>query len=244
MIWSKNDIDSHLECCKLLNQIKDEAFSFISMNSRVTELDVQKFILNKFKEYNLKTTLKPIVAFNSSAADMHYMPKKDSRKLGKNTLVMIDIWAAPRDGRKPYSDITWMGYTGTLSKEMIDVCNIVFSARNACIDYLKKELASGRIPTGKELDTIPRKFIEKHGYGKNFIHSTGHSIGCNSPHGIYGALRRTNNEPLRLNLGYTIEPGIYLKDKFGARSEIDFYITKDKKLVITTPLQKRLIKLG
>jgi Xaa-Pro dipeptidase len=241
MVWSKEDIHNHVKSCEVLDKIMHEAFDFISKNKDVTERDVQLFILNKFKEHDLKTTLHPIVAFNSSSANMHYYPKKKSRQLEKNTLIMIDIWARFNGHRKPYSDITWMGYTGELSKEQLNVCNLVFSARDGCVDYLKKKLASGVIPFGKELDAVTRKIIVDNGYGKYFIHSTGHSIGYNSPHGIYGALRRTNAKRLHVNLGYTIEPGIYLKDKFGARSEIDFYITKDRKLVITTPVQRKLI---
>jgi Xaa-Pro dipeptidase len=243
MVWSTEDISNHINCCNILDKIKDDAFGFISEKEGVTEYDVKVFILDKYKEYGLKTNLDPIVAFNQSAADMHYTPKKKSRRIEKNTLIMIDIWARFKNGRQPYSDITWMGYVGKLSNEQSKVCNLVFSARDGCVSYLKRRLAKGVIPTGKELDTYTRKIIFNNGYEKYFKHSTGHSIGFNSPHGIYGALRRTNNEPLKLNLGYTIEPGIYLKNKFGVRSEIDFYITSDKKLVITTPVQKRLIKV-
>jgi Xaa-Pro dipeptidase len=243
MAWSKEDITNHVICCDVLDKIKTDTFDYISKDKNVTERDVQLFILDKFKEHDLKTTLRPIVAFNASAADMHYAPKKNSRKLEKNTLIMIDIWARFNKGRQPYSDITWMGYTGEVSREQSDVCNLVFAARDGCVDYLKKKLAIGVIPTGKELDAVTRKIIADKGYGKYFLHSTGHSIGFNSPHGIYGALRRTNDKPLFVNLGYTIEPGIYLKGKFGARSEIDFYITKDLKLVITTPVQKNLVKI-
>lgn len=243
MAWSTKDIRNHVNCCNLLIKVKDEAFDYISINRDVTEHDVMNFILDKFKEYGLKTNLNPIVAFNSSAADMHYTPRKNCRKLENNTLIMIDIWAKLGNSRTPFSDITWMGYTGKLSKEQLDVCNLVFNARDGCVEYLKKQLASGKIPTGKELDVFTRKIIADKGYGKNFIHSTGHSIGYTSPHGIYGALRRTNGKKLLVNMGYTIEPGIYLKGKFGVRSEIDFYITPDKKLVITTKVQKDLVKV-
>jgi Xaa-Pro aminopeptidase len=243
MAWSSEDISTHVNCCNALNDIKDEAFSFISRNRDVTEYDVKLFILNKFKEHDLNTNSGPIVAFNSSASDMHYMPKKKSKKLEENTLIMIDLWARFSGGRQPYSDITWMAYTGKLSKEQLDVCNLVFNARDVCVRYLQRKLTSGVIPTGRELDIVTRRVIADKGYAKAFKHTTGHSIGYNSPHGIYAPLKKTNCNPLKVNMGYTIEPGIYLKS-FGARSEIDFYITSDKKLVITTKVQKELVKLG
>ena len=49
-----------------------------------------------------------------------------------------------------------------------------------------------------------------------------------------------NHRPIKINIGYTIEPGVYLAGKFGARSEINFYIDKNWQLVITTPVQKKL----
>jgi Xaa-Pro dipeptidase len=227
----------------MLDRIKNGAFNFISKNPNATEYDVQRFILQEFKKNKLKTTFTPIVAFNASAANPHYFPKKKSRKLDKDTLILIDIWARFDGERKPYSDITWMGYKGNLSEEMLKVCNIVFLARDRCVAHLRKKLSEKKIPTGYELDAIARRIIEEHGYGKNFIHGTGHSIGYSSPHGQYGRIRKTNNKKLLLNMGYTIEPGIYLKGKFGVRSEIDFYIDSNYNLIITTPVQKKLIKV-
>ena len=168
MVWSKEDIRNHVKCCNVLDKIKTEAFNFISRNHDVTEYDVQLFILDRYKYYGLKTNLRPIVAFNASAANMHYTPKKKSKRLEKNTLIMIDIWARFSFGRQPYSDITWMAYTGELSKEKKIVCNMVFSARDGCVNYLKKKLSSGVIPTGKELDAFTRKIISDKGYGKYF----------------------------------------------------------------------------
>jgi Xaa-Pro aminopeptidase len=44
-------------------------------------------------------------------------------------------------------------------------------------------------------------------------------------------------------VGYTIEPGIYLKNKFGVRSEIDFYINEKNRVVITTKVQREILKV-
>lgn len=64
-----------------------------------------------------------------------------------------------------------------------------------------------------------------------------------SPHGNKNRLKPNSHLSLHKNVAYTIEPGIYLKEKFGIRSEIDFYITDKFKLVLTTDLQKKIIKL-
>lgn len=44
-----------------------------------------------------------------------------------------------------------------------------------------------------------------------------------------------------MDLGYTIEPGLYFENGFGVRDEIDFYINDNFELVITTNLRNNLI---
>jgi Xaa-Pro aminopeptidase len=46
-----------------------------------------------------------------------------------------------------------------------------------------------------------------------------------------------------VNIPFTIEPGLYFKNRFGVRSEIDCYVTENYKLIITTKVQKRIIRI-
>ncbi len=41
---------------------------------------------------------------------------------------------------------------------------------------------------------------------------------------------------------FTIEPGIYYKDKFGIRSEIDCYV-KDYNLIVTGRVQRKIANI-
>ena len=67
--------------------------------------------------------------------------------------------------------------------------------------------------------------IEEAGYGPQFVHRTGHSIG-QEVHGnganIDGLETREDRRILR-NTCFSIEPGIYLPE-FGVRSEVDVFI--------------------
>jgi len=246
-MWSQIKIKNHLIACELLDKIKDSAFEFIRKNPNTTEYQVQEFILEEFKKNNIlaaKPHNFPIVAFNESAASPHYFPKKVSKKLTPNTLVLIDIWARLKQRNAPFSDITWMAYYGKeIPEEIQEVWNIVKDARDFSIKFIEEELKNRRFPKGIEIDNIARKVISDAGYYENIKHTTGHSIGFNSPHGNQKGIGQKNNNRIIKNLGYTIEPGIYLKDKFGVRSEIDFYINDSLEVVITTPVQKELIKI-
>ena len=246
MMWDQSKFKKHLRACELLDKIKNEAFDFIRVNENVSEYSVQQFILKRFKELGLKMDRDPpIVAFNESAATPHYFPKRKSKKLKNNSLVLIDIWARLNKKEAPFSDITWMGYCGKkMSKDVLKIYDLVIKSRDESVKFLRSQLRKGMIPTGREVDDVVRSVIVKAGYGKNFMHGTGHSLGTTSPHGGYGHLRFRNKKRLSKNLGYTIVPGIYLKGKFGVRSEINFFIDKNMKLVITTPVQKKMIRIN
>lgn len=90
---------------------------------------------------------------------------------------------------------------------------------------------------------MANNIITKAGYGKNILHRTGHSIGTSSPHGLENNITIKNSQQLLKKVVYTIEPGIYLKNKFGIRSEIDFFIDENMKLVYTTKIQEKIIKI-
>jgi Xaa-Pro dipeptidase len=247
-MWSQPIIQNHIKACILLDKIKDSAFNFIKNNPNTAEHEVQEFINNEFKKNNLiaaKPNNEMIVGYNDSAASPHYFPKKEnSKKLEKNTLILIDIWARLKQKQAPFSDITWMAYYGKeIPEEIQKVWNIVKGARDSCVEFIQDELKKSNFPTGMEIDNIARKIISDAGYKENILHNTGHSIGFNSPHGTEKGLSQKNPNKIVKNLGYTIEPGIYLKDKFGIRSEIDFYINDDSEVVITTPVQKEIIHI-
>ncbi|MBI3588968.1 MAG: aminopeptidase P family protein [Candidatus Liptonbacteria bacterium] len=257
MPWNNLKLQSHLKSAKLLDEIKTQSFQFIKKNPATSEYKVQEFIRDKFKEKNLRLAdHSPIVAFGPNTSHVHYFPKSGTKTFnllarrsldegGKpETCILIDLWSRLNTHEVPFADITWMGFYGSkIPTEFQKIFDVVTNARDACLEYLKIQLKAKKMPTGAELDAVSRAIINKAGYGKNFSHSTGHSLGFISPHGKEAGISYKNNQPLEKNLGYTIEPGIYLENKFGARSEIDFYINSKNKIVITTQVQKKLVQI-
>jgi len=245
MPWNNHQLQSHIKSAKLLDEIKTQSFNFIKKNPAISESKVQEFIMGKFKEKNLRLAEhSPIVAFGENTSFVHYFPKSSTKtyNLKPNTCILIDLWSRLNTHEAPFADITWMGFYGQkIPTEFQEIFDIVISARDACLKYLKIQLKKKAMPTGAELDAVARTIISKAGYEKNFPHSTGHSLGFISPHGKVAGISCKNNAPLEKNLGYTIEPGIYLDGKFGARSEINFYINSQNKIIITTKMQNRLV---
>jgi Xaa-Pro aminopeptidase len=154
---------------------------------------------------------------------------------------MIDIWARLKERNSPYADITWMAYFGDNVDEKIKkVFDLVVKARNGAIKQIKRSLSNKIMPTGRQVDKVSRDVIINLGYGREFKHTLGHSLGIIGPHGRCGGLKLKNNKSLLKNLAYTIEPGVYLENKFGIRSEMDFYINDNFKFIPTTLIQEEL----
>lgn len=186
---------------------------------------------------------RPIVAFGKNTSHIHYFPQeKGSKRLEKETLILLDIWARLKKSRAPYADFTWMFYYGDLEPDPAyqETFSYVAKSRDAAISYIKKEIKEGGMPIGAMCDKVARDFFRKKNLHPYFMHTLGHSLGTKSPHGIYGGPRPRTKTPLVKNLGYTIEPGLYFAGKYGCRSEIDLYISEKNEVITTLPLQKKI----
>jgi len=245
--WTPAEINKHKTVARLLLRIKDDAFGFIKQKKRekkkVTEYDVQQFILKLFKENNLVSDKDPpIVAAGRNTRFVHYYPKRNSKQIKEEDIIMIDIWARLKDKKAPFADITWMGYTGRkIPNEIRRVFKTVIAARNKGINFIRKNLKKDRLPKASEIDSVVRRFVTSRGFP--YTHKRiGHTLGFNSPHGKGRHISKKEKREIFANVGYTIEPDICLKN-FGIRSEIDFLITEHLKLIITTDVQRKIIRL-
>jgi Xaa-Pro aminopeptidase len=81
----------------------------------------------------------------------------------------------------------------------------------------------------KEVDALTRDIIDRAGFGKYFVHSTGHGVGLDIHEMPY--ISSKSNTLIEDGMVYTIEPGIYIPEKFGIRIE-DMVAMVDGKAVI------------
>lgn len=240
-------LENHKVAAKKLEEIKNRAFNFIKDNlGNVSEKKVEDFIFLEFKKQGLVSDYtNQIIAVNGNSGNPHYFPRKRSRIIRKNNLIKIDIWARLRKRNSFFADITWMGYTGKkIPKKIQDIFDKVIKARNLALGYIRKELKNKRLPKGNEVDRVVRDYFKKFKLDKYFIHGTGHSLGKRSCHGkSFSLAGKYSRKKLKFNIPFTIEPGIYFKNKFGVRSEIDCYITEGYKLVVTTKIQNKIVMI-
>lgn len=241
-MWTDLQIQQHKKAATLLDKIMQQTFNYLrEYADHLTEFEVQNYFVKKFNSNNLITHDRPIVAFGKNTQHVHYFPnERSAAKLIPKSLIMIDIWARLNEPQVPFADITWVGYFGNNhDQKKLKNFQLVLQARNEAIKYLKDCLIKKYLPTGQEVDKIARDFLMRHSLADNFLHGLGHPLGFVSAHGRKGVYLKPSKscKHLEINIGYTIEPGIYFEKDYGMRSEINFYIDENYELNITTPPQ-------
>jgi Xaa-Pro aminopeptidase len=89
---------------------------------------------------------------------------------------------------------------------------------------------------------VAREIIAAAGDGPNFIHRTGHGIGLEGHEEPY--LVAGNNEPLEIGDAFSIEPGIYLEGRFGARIEDIVVCGEDGPIILNEMTRELLVVPG
>jgi Xaa-Pro aminopeptidase len=182
------------------------------LRAGMSENEVAKMLEEEFARQGVRGG--GLVQFGPSSAFPHGAPAE--RRLAKGDPVLIDCGCKVRGYS---SDITRTVSFGPPSDEFRKVYAIVDRAQMAGIEALKSGLP------GEDVDRAARKVIEDAGYGKFFTHRLGHGLGMDGheqPYLVHG-----NRKPLAAGNVETIEPGIYIPEKFGVRIEDDYAVRAD-----------------
>ena len=182
-----------------------------------------KKIMSKKGKYAL--SFEPIVALNANAANPHATPS--NLKMKKKDILLFD---AGLKYKRYCSDRTRIAYIDNSidfdlkqkikDKKIQKVYDIVRKAHDKAV----KKARSGM--KASQIDALARDVIEKAGYGKHFVHSTGHGVGLDI-HEL-PLISSRSDTIIEDGMVFTIEPGIYLEGKFGIRIE-DTVLMKNSK---------------
>ncbi len=247
--WTPEQLQSHLDAGKAIDRIVSEAFALaakaVRENKPLTEVALQKWILQEFEKSGLATDESPDVAVNAHASDPHYAPS-DNRptEIKEGDLLLLDVWGKTTADNSVYYDVAWVGYLGAKVPERFSKpFNVIVQARDKAVALIQSSVAAGKPLQGWQVDQTARAVIEKAGYGKYFFHRTGHSIG-QTVHGNgvnMDGLETHDSRHLIPGTCNSVEPGIYLKE-FGMRSEVNVYIDQSEARV-TGAVQKEILAL-
>jgi Xaa-Pro dipeptidase len=249
-VWDAHALETHREASAALHRIKDRAFELMSKRVRdaeaMTEFAVQQQMAAWFDDEGLVSDSSPVVAAQENAADPHYLPTaRRTRPVGKNELVLLDLWAKKKDDpHAVFADITWVGFTGeNVPTEMVNAFEAIRQARDAATALTQESARNQRDLRGWQVDRAARDVLERAGFGERILHRTGHNLGRDvHGNGVHmDDYESHDDRRLIPGTGFTIEPGLYF-ESFGVRTEINVYYG-ERQALVTGPTQTEIVRL-
>ncbi len=192
-----------------VTQLNEEAVERLKseIHEGVTERELADKLSSLYRELGAEDlAFSSIVCFGANAADPHHSP--DDTALKKGQCVLIDVGCV-KDGY--CSDMTRTYYFGSASELDREIYDVTLRANLAAESIIKPGVRFC------DIDAAARCVIEDAGYGPNFTHRLGHSIGQEDHE--WGDVGIGNTEEVKPGMVFSCEPGIYLPGKTGVRIE-------------------------
>lgn len=159
-----------------------------------------------------------IVAAGENAASPHH--EAGSRRIDTGDVVLCDFGGTmlTDDGIGYCSDITRCVHVGEPPTELAELYGVLHEAQAAGVAAAQVDTTCERV------DAAARHVITDAGYGPRFLHRTGHGIGVEEHEDPY--IVAGNATPLVAGHAFSVEPGIYVPGRWGARLE-DIVVATD-----------------
>lgn len=180
----------------------------------ITEIELSRILRDRLEACGgEKLSFDSIVLFGGRTSLIHGKPGNAKLKWGDP--ILFDF-GTTYEGY--CSDMTRTVCFGPPSDEVREAYRAVERAQREA----RQAVAPGR--TGKQIDAAARDCLESLGYGDEFSHSTGHSLGLE----IHESPRLSDRSKTRLRQGMvvTVEPGVYRPGRYGIRIEDMVVVTK------------------
>ncbi|WP_189227416.1 M24 family metallopeptidase [Saccharothrix coeruleofusca] len=156
-----------------------------------------------------------IVGSGPNGASPHH--SLSNRVIEAGDVVVVDIGGPVAEGYNSDSTRTYV-LGEPREKDVWETYAVLQAAQQAAVDAVRPGV------TCEEVDAAARQVIADAGFGEFFVHRTGHGIGLDvheEPYIVAG-----NDLPLEPGMAFSVEPGIYLPGRWGARIE-DIVIATD-----------------
>ncbi|WP_091089105.1 M24 family metallopeptidase [Micromonospora nigra] len=157
-----------------------------------------------------------IVAAGPNGASPHH--GTSDRPIGPGEPVVVDIGGTMPSGYRSDCTRTYVA-GGPAPAEFDDLYAVLHAAQRAAVAAVRPGV------TAEAVDAAARDVIAAAGHGDAFLHRTGHGIGLDGHEEPY--LVAGNARPLEPGMAFSVEPGIYLAGRYGARIEDIVVCTAD-----------------
>ena len=172
-----------------------------------TEREVARDIAAAIIEEGHVTCDFAVVGAGPNGASPHH--DVSDRVIRRGDQVVVDIGGTTEEGY--CSDSTRNYSLGEPGEAFRELYAVLLRAQRTQTEAVRPGI------TAQELDAVGRDIIEDAGYGDHFIHRTGHGIGMETHEEPY--IVAGSDLVLEPGMAFSIEPGIYLSGRFGARIE-------------------------
>jgi len=205
-----------IEMLRKASRVNEEAIreGFRNLKSSISEKELKRIIEERAEELGAEEIPFCIVQSGPNTAIPH--AESSNRKIELGDVVLFDVGVRVEGY---VSDITRTIVLGEPRSRHRLIYNIVKRAQEKAIEMVRPGVEA------ETIDLAARNLIEAEGYGKYFIHRTGHGLGLEIHEEPY--IRIGNRTVLKEGMVFTIEPGIYIPGEFGVRIEDDIVVTKD-----------------
>ena len=211
---------------QIIDQIFWELLLLLKSGQSFTELDLARQIKKLAKQMGADgMAFPPIVSFGASSAEIHHKPT--TKKIGRSNFLMLD-YGVKVSGF--CSDFTRTLFIGRPNQYHQKIYNTVLKAQQVAIGQIKPSVDCALI------DLTARNIIARAGFARYFNHSTGHGVGrqIHEPPS-FSASSPSTLSTSRSPLVMTVEPGIYLPNKFGVRIEDMILVGPKPKILSRVP---------
>ncbi len=176
-----------------------------------TERQVSAKISELLLEAGHKKVNFAIVGSGANSASPHHEPT--DKLISEGEAVVCDFGGTYQIGDEPgyCSDTTRTFFVGEVEPSFAKLYDVLLRAQITASD---SATVGSSFPS---VDEVARSIIREAGYGSYFVHRLGHGIGLEEHELPY--LAENSTGILEVGHAFSIEPGIYLPDKFGARIE-------------------------
>ena len=225
-IKTKKELMLIKKACRITDQIYLRIISGLNKHKFRTEKDLAEFINSEIAQRKLKPSFPCIVAAGPGASEPHHTP--ENRRL--KGFVVIDFGVVYK---KYMSDMTRTVYVGKPSAGERKIYGLLLKSQITAVNRIKAGMKC------RDAHLSASKVLGK--WDKRFIHGLGHGIGTKIHE--MPRVRKKSWRYIREGMAITVEPGIYVKNKFGIRIEDTCEIRHGKCMVLTKS-GKKLTVIG
>jgi Xaa-Pro aminopeptidase len=203
-----------IELLRLAGAAADRVVGQIAAGRLVgrTEADVSAEVMSRLRAEGHELPEFAIVASGPNSASPHH--EASDRVIQAGEPIVLDIGGALGGYGSDTTRTLWVtggDEANGPTEEFRHLFGVLLAAQVAATAAVRPGVPA------EAIDRTARDIIDAEGYGENFFHRTGHGIGLEAHEEPY--LVAGNSEPIGEGMAFSVEPGIYLPGRYGARIE-------------------------